>query len=196
MATDRFPSPFDIPTPAGAEGWESMYDWYHLFGPERRAQDEERFWFADRLHHPDVLEEAAKYALLSMDSTIQTMVRIAEMSGESEITPITSPPAASAASAQPAAWVRQTARRRPDLVTAWSRELRGLTGERRGDTVAVVLSAPDLQGCSQTSSVSALLLNHSASPRLLAIGSACVDRQALRGLRLRPITRRLLTGSR
>ena len=55
MATDRFPSPFDIPTPAGAEGWESMYDWYHLFGPERRELDEGRFWFADRLHHPDVL---------------------------------------------------------------------------------------------------------------------------------------------
>ena len=55
MATDRFPSPFDIETPAGAEGWESMYDWYHLFGPERRELDEQRFWFADRLHHPDVL---------------------------------------------------------------------------------------------------------------------------------------------
>ncbi len=55
MATDRFPSPFDIETPPGAEGWESMYDWYHLFGPDRRALDDERFWFADRLHHPDVL---------------------------------------------------------------------------------------------------------------------------------------------
>jgi pyruvate,water dikinase len=55
MPTDRFPSPFDIATPEGAEGWESMYDWYHLFGPERRELDEQRFWFADRLHHPDVL---------------------------------------------------------------------------------------------------------------------------------------------
>ena len=55
MAADRFPSPFDIATPDGAEGWESMYDWYHLFGPERRELDEQRFWFADRLHHPDVL---------------------------------------------------------------------------------------------------------------------------------------------
>ncbi|MHC1562609.1 PEP-utilizing enzyme [Actinomycetospora sp. C-140] len=55
MVADRFPSPFDIETPAGAEGWESMYDWYHLFGPERRELDEGRFWFADRLHHPDVL---------------------------------------------------------------------------------------------------------------------------------------------
>jgi pyruvate, water dikinase len=55
MPADRFPSPFDIATPEGAEGWESMYDWYHLFGPERRELDEQRFWFADRLHHPDVL---------------------------------------------------------------------------------------------------------------------------------------------
>ena len=55
MAADRFPSPFEVPTPDGAEGWESMYDWYHLFGPERRELDEQRFWFADRLHHPDVL---------------------------------------------------------------------------------------------------------------------------------------------
>ena len=55
MTADRFPSPFDIATPNGAEGWESMYDWYHLFGPERRELDEQRFWFADRLHHPDVL---------------------------------------------------------------------------------------------------------------------------------------------
>jgi hypothetical protein len=100
-----------------------------------------------------------------------------------------------AASPQPAAWVRQTARQRPDLVSAWALELRGVTGERRGDTVGVVLSA-DLQACSQASSVSALFLNHSASPRLLAIGSACVDPHALRVLHTRPIARRLLTGSR
>ena len=43
MPTDRFPSPFDIATPEGAEGWESMYDWYHLFGPECRELDEQRF---------------------------------------------------------------------------------------------------------------------------------------------------------
>ena len=55
MASERFASPFDIETPPGAEGWEGMYNWYHLFGPERRALDEQRFWFADRLHHPDVL---------------------------------------------------------------------------------------------------------------------------------------------
>lgn len=56
MATDeRFPSPFEIPPPAGAEGWRAMYDWYHLFDEDRRAQDEQRFWFQDRLHHPEAM---------------------------------------------------------------------------------------------------------------------------------------------
>ncbi|MEU4625429.1 PEP-utilizing enzyme [Actinoplanes sp. NPDC023801] len=54
-STDSFPSPFDIPAPDGAEGWERMYNWYHLFGEDRRKQDEQRFWFQDRLHHPEVL---------------------------------------------------------------------------------------------------------------------------------------------
>jgi pyruvate,water dikinase len=52
---DRFPSPFEVATPPGAEGWERMYNWYHLFGDDRREADEQRFWFADRLHHPEVL---------------------------------------------------------------------------------------------------------------------------------------------
>lgn len=55
MARDRFPSPFEVETPAGAEGWEGMYNWYHLFGDERRQMDEQRFWFQDRLHHPGAL---------------------------------------------------------------------------------------------------------------------------------------------
>ena len=55
MANDRFPSPFDVTTPSGAEGWEGMYNWYHLFGEERKDQDEQRFWFQDRLHHPRAL---------------------------------------------------------------------------------------------------------------------------------------------
>jgi pyruvate, water dikinase len=55
MADAKFPSPFEIETPAGAEGWERMYNWYHLFSADRQAQDQERFWFADRLHHPEVI---------------------------------------------------------------------------------------------------------------------------------------------
>lgn len=52
---DRFPSPFEVPTPPGAENWRGMYDWYHVFCEDRRKEDEGRFWFHDRLHHPDVM---------------------------------------------------------------------------------------------------------------------------------------------
>jgi hypothetical protein len=106
-----------------------------------------------------------------------------------------------AASPQPAAWVREAAQRQPAMVEAWARHLSGVAGERHGDTVAVVLSADEslwnsrrLRGrnraevdenadCSPLSSVSALFLNHSATPRILAISSSCFDRQTLRVLR-------------
>jgi pyruvate, water dikinase len=52
----RFQSPYDVATPEGAEGWEQMYNWYHQRGEERRAEDEQSFWFHDRLHHPRVLQ--------------------------------------------------------------------------------------------------------------------------------------------
>ncbi|MBW3606387.1 MAG: hypothetical protein KY460_16070 [Actinobacteria bacterium] len=55
MTDKRFPDPFDVATPEGADGWERMYNWYHLFGDERREQDAQRFWFQDRLHHPGAL---------------------------------------------------------------------------------------------------------------------------------------------
>ncbi|WP_326836969.1 PEP-utilizing enzyme [Amycolatopsis rhabdoformis] len=55
MVASTFPGPFDLPAPEGAEGWESLYNWYHLFGEDRRKADEGKFWFQDRLHHPYVL---------------------------------------------------------------------------------------------------------------------------------------------
>ncbi len=55
MAETRFPSMYDVQAPDGADGWEELYDWYHLRGPERRDEDEQRFWFQDRLHHPEVM---------------------------------------------------------------------------------------------------------------------------------------------
>jgi len=51
----QFPSPFDVETPPGAEGWQEMFNWYHLLGEERREQDAARFWFQDRLHHPELM---------------------------------------------------------------------------------------------------------------------------------------------
>jgi pyruvate,water dikinase len=55
MAKTRFPSLYDIEAPEGAEGWEELFNWYHLRGEERREEDEQRFWFQDRLHHPEVM---------------------------------------------------------------------------------------------------------------------------------------------
>ena len=48
-----FQSPYDVPTPAGAEGWEEMYPYYLLFDPERREQEESRFWFYNGMHFPE-----------------------------------------------------------------------------------------------------------------------------------------------
>ena len=55
MPNKKFPSPFEIKPPAGAEAWPEMYSWYHLSTEDRRELDEGRFWFQDRLHHPTAL---------------------------------------------------------------------------------------------------------------------------------------------
>src|SRR4051794_3331855 len=55
MSDARFPSLYDVTPPEGAEGWEELYNWYHLRSEGRRAEDEQRFWFQDRLHHPEVM---------------------------------------------------------------------------------------------------------------------------------------------
>jgi len=45
-----FPSPFDVPIPSACEGWEEMYPRHALFGEDRRAYEEARFWFQNGLH--------------------------------------------------------------------------------------------------------------------------------------------------
>jgi len=50
-----FRNPFDIETPAGAEGWESMYPSYLQFGEELRERDEQKLWFFDQMHNPEPL---------------------------------------------------------------------------------------------------------------------------------------------
>ncbi|MQA12999.1 MAG: PEP-utilizing protein mobile subunit [Pseudonocardiaceae bacterium] len=109
---DRFPSPFDVATPPGAEGWERMYDWYHLFGEERREADEQRFWFQDRLHHPDVLHpydeiqcECWWQALGAFNTRIFAMppaygVDQRVLNGRLYVTPIAAPPEEVAARAE------------------------------------------------------------------------------------------------
>ncbi len=55
MSEKRFPSPFDVPTPEGCEGWEDLYPYYYLFSEDRRELEESKFWFFDSMHHPEVL---------------------------------------------------------------------------------------------------------------------------------------------
>jgi pyruvate, water dikinase len=48
-----FLSPFEVPTPEGCEGWESMYPYYAVFSEERRENEEARGWFRDGMHFPE-----------------------------------------------------------------------------------------------------------------------------------------------
>ncbi|MDR5709449.1 MAG: PEP-utilizing enzyme [Armatimonadota bacterium] len=48
-----FPSPFEIPTPPGAEGWEEMYPPYLRFTEHRRAAEESRLWVWNSMHFPE-----------------------------------------------------------------------------------------------------------------------------------------------
>jgi phosphohistidine swiveling domain-containing protein len=47
-----FPSPYEVETPPGCEGWEDMYPYYARFDEERRESDEQRFWFWNSMHFP------------------------------------------------------------------------------------------------------------------------------------------------
>lgn len=55
MADNRFPSPFDIPTPEGAEGWQDLYTYSMPFSDDRRDYEDSMFWFQDGIHWPEVL---------------------------------------------------------------------------------------------------------------------------------------------
>lgn len=109
---EQFPSPFEVETPPGAEGWERMYNWYHLFGADRREADEQRFWFADRLHHPEVLHPydeiqcecwwqslgAFNTRIFAMPPAFGVDQRI--LNGRLYVTPVPAPPEEIAARAQ------------------------------------------------------------------------------------------------
>lgn len=55
QTSNGFPSPFEISTPPGLEGWEQLYPYYYLFSDERREFEESKFWFQDGMHHPEPL---------------------------------------------------------------------------------------------------------------------------------------------
>ena len=52
MTSAKFPSPYDLSPPAGAEDWKSMYPYYMCFRDERRVEEEGKFWFCDSQHWP------------------------------------------------------------------------------------------------------------------------------------------------
>src|SRR5690606_22759703 len=49
----RLPSPFEVETPLGAEGWQEMYPKHVLFSEERRESEEARLWFYNGMHFPE-----------------------------------------------------------------------------------------------------------------------------------------------
>ena len=48
--SSRFPFFNEAVTPAGAEGWESMYPYFLVPSEETRDEENSRFWFADTMH--------------------------------------------------------------------------------------------------------------------------------------------------
>jgi pyruvate,water dikinase len=52
-ADRRFPSPFEIEAPPGAEDWRRLYPYYYTFSEERREFEESKFWFFDSMHNPE-----------------------------------------------------------------------------------------------------------------------------------------------
>jgi pyruvate,water dikinase len=47
-----FPSPYEISAPKGAEDWQEMYPYYMRFQPDKRKEDEDKFWFCNNQHWP------------------------------------------------------------------------------------------------------------------------------------------------
>ena len=52
----RFPSPYDIKAPQGAEGWKRLYPYYLVFQDKLKEQEDAKFWFCDSQHWPTVFK--------------------------------------------------------------------------------------------------------------------------------------------
>jgi pyruvate,water dikinase len=67
---DRFPSPFEMNTPPGAEGWQELYAYSTVFSEDRRDLENSMFWFMDGVHTPEVIEPwdatIVEFALISL----------------------------------------------------------------------------------------------------------------------------------
>ena len=62
-----FQSPFAVPAPPGAEGWERLYPYYSLFSEPRREFEE---------GHWEALEAHVQAALRAMDQLSTVMVQV------------------------------------------------------------------------------------------------------------------------
>jgi pyruvate,water dikinase len=55
-AAKSFPSPYSVKTPKGAEGWQELYPYNLVFQDNLKKQEEEKFWFCDSQHWPNVFK--------------------------------------------------------------------------------------------------------------------------------------------
>jgi pyruvate, water dikinase len=55
-AAKSFPSPYSLKTPKGAEGWQELYPYYLVFQDNQRKEEEQKFWFCDSQHWPNVFK--------------------------------------------------------------------------------------------------------------------------------------------
>jgi pyruvate,water dikinase len=51
----RFPSPYDLKIPPGADGWQELYPYYVVFQDNLKPDEEKRFWYCDAQHWPTVI---------------------------------------------------------------------------------------------------------------------------------------------
>ena len=66
----RFPDPYAIPTPPGADGWEEMYPYYNRFLESRRELDSQRTWFLNSMHFP---EPMPPFDIVTSDSAFMSV---------------------------------------------------------------------------------------------------------------------------
>ena len=51
-----FVSPYDLPAPAGAEGWQELYPYNLVFQENLKDKENDKFWFCDSQHWPNVFK--------------------------------------------------------------------------------------------------------------------------------------------
>ena len=73
MTNNRFPNPFELEAPEGAEGWRELYPYSVTFSEERREYEENRFWFWDSMHWGTALTPWDSHFFETAISTLSQM---------------------------------------------------------------------------------------------------------------------------